>query len=70
MKMGIQKKYLIPECFIMKLPMCDDCEVELLDTGTQYATYPPQLVYKCPKCNKEYVFNVNEIQGEWKWRTI
>lgn len=66
----LEKHYLFPECYIIKIPKCDNCKVELQDTGIVLMSNPPQYTYKCPKCNKEYTFRENEIQGEWKWRTI
>ena len=35
---------------------CDDCNIELEDTGIVIATYPPKYVYECSNChNKMYV---------------
>lgn len=66
----LEKHYLFPECYVAKIPKCDDCLVQLKDTGTMLMSNPPIYVYKCPKCNKEYNFNQTEIQGEWRWRTL
>lgn len=68
--MGIKKQFLIPEYYIHKIPICDDCNVELEDTGRMLMSNPPLTVLKCSKCNKEYQINSYELQGEWKWRTI
>lgn len=66
----IKKQYLFPECYINKVACCDDCEVPLDMTNTQLLSDPPKQVMKCPKCNKEYYIDMNQIKGEWKWRTI
>lgn len=68
--MSIKKQYLIPEFYIQKIPICDDCNIPLIDLQCQLLSSPPKAMYKCKKCNKNYNFNVNDIQGEWKWRTI
>lgn len=68
--MGIRKQFLIPECYINKIPICDDCGQLLEDTGRRLLSSPPRASYICKKCNKEYNFFEYELQGEWKWRTI
>lgn len=65
----IKKEFLIPECYIHKQAYCDDCGELLIDTGNQLLSSPPKTVMKCNKCNKFYHINVEELQGEWKWRT-
>lgn len=66
----IEKHYLFPECYIAKIPKCDKCKIELRQTGTHLATYPPQLEYECPGCKEISYYREDEVQGEWKWRTI
>lgn len=66
----IEKQYLFPECYINKIPKCDDCKEVLKDTGERLTSFPIQVVLHCPKCNKQYTFYEYELQGEWKWRTI
>lgn len=66
----IEKHFLVPQYYILKIPKCDNCKINLEDTGRRLLTYPPSSIYKCPKCNKEYYFRENELEGEWKWRTI
>ena len=66
----IDKHYLFPECYIAKIPKCDECKVTLNQEPYTLMSNPPILVFKCPKCNKEYHYNENELKGEWKWRTI
>ncbi len=67
----IEKQFLFPECYINKIPKCDDCKnIILRDTGMRLATNPGQVILKCPNCNKEYYYYENELIGEWKWRII
>lgn len=66
----IEKHFLFPECFVAKIPMCDECKVQLVDNNIMLPTAPPKWQFTCPKCNKEYAFYSNELKGEWKWRTI
>ena len=68
----IKKHYLFPECYVMKVPKCDDCDnVILAHTGNIVTPEAgEQLEYRCPKCNKIYLFSENDLKGEWKWRTI
>ena len=66
----IKKEFLIPEFYINKRAFCDNCDVELQDTGTRLMSNPPLIVLRCSKCNKEYNIRSDELQGEWKWRTI
>lgn len=66
----IRNKYLIPECYVAPIPICDECNCELERQNVQYLTDPVLFVYKCPKCNKEYTFREDEVTGHWKWRTI
>lgn len=68
--MAIQKQFLFPECYVHKIPMCDNCNIPLGDANIMLAGEPPYFVYRCSKCNKEYYFRESEIRGEWKWRTI
>lgn len=68
--MGIKKQFLIPECYIQKIPVCDNCGLPLQDTGRRLMSYPPKATFICNHCNKEHTFFENELQGEWKWRTI
>lgn len=42
-------------------PWCDDCDIELADTGQVLCSYPAQYVYCCPLCNKIYTFLRGEI---------
>ena len=66
----IRKQFLIPECYINKIPICDDCQEILQNTGVQLLTSPPKYQLVCPKCSKSYTFNESELKGEWKWKTI
>lgn len=67
----IKEQYLFPEFYINKIPKCDNCTDTILeDTGARLASYPPKVILKCPKCFTEYNYTENELQGEWKWRTI
>ena len=42
-------------------PWCDDCDIELADTGQVLCSYPVQYVYYCPICNKTYTFLRGEL---------
>ena len=44
---------------------CDDCKVELIDTGVVLTSFPAQYPYKCPKCGKAYTFYQNYPWVEW-----
>lgn len=66
----IEKHFLFPQYYILKIPKCDDCKIQLQDTGRRLLSNPPICIYKCPKCNREYNYNESQIQGEWKWRTL
>lgn len=66
----IRKQYVYPECYINKIPICDDCKETLKDTGRRLMSNPPLIVLQCPKCKREYNYRENELQGEWKWKTI
>ena len=50
----IKEEYLFPQYFVNKIPICDDCKEPLKNTNQQLLSNPPLLIYKCPKCNKEY----------------
>jgi len=66
----ISKHYLFPEFYIAKIPMCDDCKIQLQDDNLMLATQPPQWQYSCPKCGKLYSFYEKDLRGEWKFKTI
>lgn len=66
----IEKQYMLPECYINKVPKCDKCKEILRDTGMRLTSNPPKIILRCPICNKEYNYYEYELQGEWKWRTI
>lgn len=67
----IEKQFVFPEYYINKVPKCDDCKnVILQDTGIRLTSYPPQIVLRCPNCNREYTHYEHELRGEWKWRAI
>lgn len=66
----LKKQFLFPECYINKIPYCDKCKLRLQDNNLMIATEPPKWQYICPKCNEIYEFTSNELQGEWKWKTI
>ena len=66
----IKKQFLIPECYVHKVPVCDNCNEVLVDTDIMNMSNPPQCKFVCPKCNKEYTFSEKDLRGEWKWRTI
>ena len=50
----IKKHYLFPECYIAKIPYCDDCNVQLLNKNIQLLSNPASSLYECPKCHKDY----------------
>lgn len=66
----IKKHYLFPECYVAKIPYCDDCNIQLRNTDTQILTNPASSLYVCPKCGKEYYFSIGSLEGEWKWKVI
>lgn len=66
----IEKHFLFPEYYVLKVPKCDDCKIELQDTGYMIMTNPPVKQYRCSKCGRLYNFNESDIQGNWKFRTI
>ena len=68
----IDKHFLIPECYVMKVPKCDDCDNVILEHIGNIVTPEAgeQLEYRCHKCNKIYLFSENDLKEEWKWRTI
>lgn len=66
----IKKQFLFPECYINKVPYCDKCKVQLLNTNTELLTSPPIKIFQCPKCKEKYNIRADELQGEWKWKTI
>ena len=68
--MAIQKQFLFPEFYINKVPICDECNMQLVDTGVMLSSNPPYWIYRCSKCKKEYQVKESEIRCEWKWRTI
>ena len=53
-----------------KVPICDDCKVQLQDNNLMLASYPPKWQYSCPKCNKIYEFFEKDLKGEWKFRAM
>lgn len=57
-----------PKCYVARVPYCDDCNVELNRKDFVLTTNPLQLVYVCPKCNKEYNYTESEIGGYWEWQ--
>lgn len=66
----IQKQFLFPEYYIKKIPTCDKCKTSLESTGTVLMSNPPLYVYKCPRCQEIYNIKEDDLQGEWKWRSI
>ena len=66
----IKKEFLFPHYYVHKIPYCDDCNIKLVNMNQRLLSYPPMDMYKCKQCGKEYTFNVNDLQGEWRWRTI
>lgn len=66
----IKKHYLFPECYVAKIPYCDDCNIQLNNCNTQLLSDPPISIYMCPKCKKEYHFSQDSLGGEWKWRVL
>lgn len=68
----IKKTYLFPQFYIHKQAFCDDCDNVILEHTGNIVTQEAgeQLEYRCPKCNKIYLFSENDLKGEWKWRTI
>ena len=47
---------------------CDNCNIEMQDSGVVLTTFPVKYVYVCPKCQNKYFASVlypwEEIQGE------
>jgi hypothetical protein len=66
----IKNTFLFPQYYIQKVPYCDICNIPLTGTGTVIMTNPPMHEYVCESCHKKYSFSENEIQGEWRWRSI
>ena len=66
----IEKHFVFPEYYIVKVPLCDDCKVRLHDNNLMIATNPPQWQYSCPQCNKVYTFSSEELKGEWKFKAL
>lgn len=66
----IKQQFLFPEYYVQKIPFCDNCNVELYFTGSQLLSAPAKNVMRCPNCKKFYHISENELQGEWKWKTI
>lgn len=66
----IKKTFLIPQLYVHKEAYCDDCNIPLSNTRTALLSDPPQYVFKCEKCKREYYISENDLQGEWKWRAI
>ncbi len=66
----IKSQFSFPECYIRKQAYCDDCKIPLQDTGTRISSLPQLIVMRCPKCKETYNISENELQGQWKWRTI
>lgn len=66
----IKEKFLFPQYYIHRIPMCDDCNEELKRLPYELLSSPPQYQFQCPKCNKTYRYYDYQIQGEWKWREI
>ena len=66
----IEKHFVFPEYYIMKIPMCDECKVQLQDNNIMLPTNPPKWQYICPKCEKLYDFFEKDLRGEWKFRTL
>ena len=66
----IKNHYLFPQFYIAKIPYCDECNIQLIQTGMELLTYPPMIEYKCERCNKIYNISQNDLEGEWKWRVL
>lgn len=66
----IKNSYFFPQCYVAKIPYCDECDESLVRKNVQLLVDPPSSVYVCPKCNKEYVISDISLEGEWKWRKI
>lgn len=59
-----------PKCYVERTPYCDDCDTPLNRDSLVLTTNPIQLVYKCPKCNREYCYTENEVGGYWEWQNL
>ena len=44
---------------------CDDCNIELQSGDRILTTYPPQYIYNCPQCHKEYT-----LRQSYPWMEI
>lgn len=66
----IERHFLFPEYYVQKVAKCDECKIELQDTGVTIMSNPPIMQYNCPKCGKIYEFTKTELEGGWKWRIL
>lgn len=64
----IRKECLVPDYYLKKIPVCDNCNVDLKQEPNVLMSNPVQYIYKCPKCGNEYYFREEDIKGEWKWK--
>lgn len=40
----------------LEIPICEECDVEMISTGNFVACSPPEYELTCPKCGmKEYI---------------
>lgn len=52
------------------IPICDDCNKELENTNIQLLSNPPQNIYICRNCNKEYNIRVNDLKDSYEYEYI
>lgn len=55
----------IPKYYLEKIPMCDECNIELIITGIELLCFPSRKIYQCTSCAKQYYFSNEELQGKW-----
>lgn len=52
------------------IPICDDCNKELENTNIQLLSNPPQNIYICRNCNKEYNIRVSDLNDSYEYEYI
>ena len=52
------------------IPMCDDCNIELVNTNIQLLSNPPQDIYRCEKCGKEYHIYSKDLLDKYTYEYI
>jgi len=52
------------------IPICDDCNIELQNTNIQLLSSPPQNIYICKNCGKEYNIKTSDLQDFYEYEYI